>query len=161
MHVRDCYIHDISTNGLYFEGGAMDVVVSATASSAPARACIMVGYDTSPEFFDITLNPSTTRRSAAPGERALVRARLRHRVHDRVRLRRVRLRFVQPSNGGATQTTAFGASGYVAVPGDYDGDRRTDLAVYHEPSGLWYVRSSSTGTSAATGFGGPGYQPVN
>jgi len=44
----------------------------------------------------------------------------------------------------------------------YDGDGMTDLAVYHPSSGLWYVRSSlNGGTTTATGFGGPGYNPVN
>ncbi len=32
-----------------------------------------------------------------------------------------------------------------AVPGDYDGDRRADVAVYHPATGNWYIRKSSNG----------------
>jgi len=44
---------------------------------------------------------------------------------------------------------------------DFDDDFRTDFAVYHQASGLWFVRSSITGTTTSSGFGGAGYQPVS
>ena len=46
-------------------------------------------------------------------------------------------------------------------PSDFDGDRRTDLAVYQPSSGLWYVRSSRTGATTALGYGGPSYLPLS
>lgn len=38
------------------------------------------------------------------------------------------------------------------VPADYDGDGAADLAVYHQPSGRWYVFSPSLNTIIAWGF---------
>jgi hypothetical protein len=32
----------------------------------------------------------------------------------------------------------------VPVPGDYDGDRRTDLAVWRASTGTWYLLRSSS-----------------
>jgi hypothetical protein len=58
-------------------------------------------------------------------------------------------------------TTGFGGPGYLPTPEDYDGDGVTDLAVYHPPSGLWFVKPSLAGGTTSTGFGGPGYNAVN
>jgi hypothetical protein len=38
---------------------------------------------------------------------------------------------------------AWGQVGDVPVPGDYDGNRRTDIAVYRVSTGVWYVRDST------------------
>ena len=57
MLVEDSYIHDISTNGLYFKGGAADVIVRRNRIENTGMAGILVGFDTSVEFFDRTLNP--------------------------------------------------------------------------------------------------------
>ncbi len=43
---------------------------------------------------------------------------------------------------------------------DFEGDRSKDIAVYHAASGMWFIRSSSTGTTTSLGYGGPAYQPV-
>jgi hypothetical protein len=49
----------------------------------------------------------------------------------------------------------------VPVPADYDGDGRTDLAVYRPSTGEWYIINSSTGSWAGhIGLGLAGDVPV-
>jgi hypothetical protein len=42
---------------------------------------------------------------------------------------------------------------------DFDLDFRSDATVYHEDSGLWFMRRSTSGVTSAQ-FGGPGYKPM-
>jgi hypothetical protein len=46
------------------------------------------------------------------------------------------------------------------VRGDFDGDGTTDLA-FHEASGPWFIKNSTTGATTSVHFGGTGYVPVN
>lgn len=47
------------------------------------------------------------------------------------------------------------------VPADYDGDRKADLAVYHQDTGLWELFLSNQGYQKVSGvFGGSEYQPA-
>ncbi len=57
MVIEDCEIHDIATNGLYFKGGATDCVAQRNRIHACGGGGIMIGFDTSPEFFDLKANP--------------------------------------------------------------------------------------------------------
>ena len=57
MIVRDSYVHDIATNGIYFKGGSIDSIVERNRIERTGGAGILVGFDTSPEFFDLTVNP--------------------------------------------------------------------------------------------------------
>ena len=57
MIVQDSYLHDIATNGIYFKGGSMDSLVERNRIARTGGAGILVGFDTSPEFFDLTVNP--------------------------------------------------------------------------------------------------------
>lgn len=57
MVVEDSWIHDIATTGLYFKGGAADVLVQRNRIERTGLGGIMVGFDTSPEFFDTVSNP--------------------------------------------------------------------------------------------------------
>ena len=43
----------------------------------------------------------------------------------------------------------LGQAGDLPVPADYDGDGKTDPAIWRSPDGMWHVRTSSSGYSAA------------
>lgn len=58
MVVEDSHIHDIATTGLYFKGGPTDVLVQRNRIERTGVGGIMVGFDTSPEFFDTRINPN-------------------------------------------------------------------------------------------------------
>ena len=47
----------------------------------------------------------------------------------------------------------------VPVPGDYDGDGITDIAVFRAPTGTWYMRNSGA-PAAAVVWGGAGDMPA-
>lgn len=73
----------------------------------------------------------------------------------------------RPSNGvwyqllsanNGFSATAFGISTDKIVPADYDGDNKTDVAVYRD--GNWYYLRSSDSTFAAVNFGTGGDIPV-
>ena len=47
------------------------------------------------------------------------------------------------------------------VPGDYDGDGKTDLAVYHAATGNWYIQRSSDGQTRVANWGWAAAMPVS
>ena len=57
MLVKNCYIHDIVSNAIYAKGGATDVIIDGNRIETAYGAGIMVGFDTSPEYFDTKVNP--------------------------------------------------------------------------------------------------------
>lgn len=61
---------------------------------------------------------------------------------------------------GAVIETQFGLEGDVPVPADYDGDGRTDFAVFRASSSAWWTRLSSDGTTSTTTWGTTGDIPV-
>ena len=77
--------------------------------------------------------------------------------------------WVKASNAQSTSVFSASAQGSCAanittkrpLSGDFDGDSRNDLALYQESSGIWSLKLSASGYSAASvTLGGAGYQPV-
>ena len=66
----------------------------------------------------------------------------------------------QSSLNDAVRTEGFGYVGYTPVRGDFSGDGKTDVAVFHEPTGLWFWKDSTTSAVTSLGYGGAGYVPV-
>jgi PKD repeat protein len=48
--IRDCYIHDTATNGLYLKGGARNGVIERNRVERSGHAGILLGQDTDEEF---------------------------------------------------------------------------------------------------------------
>ncbi len=57
MTVVDCHIHDTATNGLYFKGGAIGCVAERLLVEDCGSMGILLGFDTSPDYFDLSVNP--------------------------------------------------------------------------------------------------------
>ena len=57
MVVHNNYIHDICSTGIYAKGGATNALIENNRIENTYGAGIMVGFDTSPEFFDTGVNP--------------------------------------------------------------------------------------------------------
>ena len=57
MIVQNNYIHDICSNAIYAKGGATDVLIEHNWIERAYGGGVLVGFDTSPEFFNLTTNP--------------------------------------------------------------------------------------------------------
>ncbi|MFN4260141.1 MAG: Calx-beta domain-containing protein [Gemmataceae bacterium] len=57
MVVQDCYIYNIATTGIYFKGGARNVVIERNLIINAGLGGIFVGFDTDLEWFDVETNP--------------------------------------------------------------------------------------------------------
>lgn len=66
----------------------------------------------------------------------------------------------QSSTGTVFYQADWGAAGDIPVPADYDGDGKTDKAVWRPAEGNWYIIQSSNGTTRVQGWGNNGDKPV-
>ena len=57
MHVHNNYIHDICSNGIYAKGGAINALIENNIVARTYGAGLLLGFDTSPQYFDLTVNP--------------------------------------------------------------------------------------------------------
>ncbi len=62
--------------------------------------------------------------------------------------------YIRKSMDGGLQVESFGATGTdLLVQGDYDGDGKTDVAVWRDTNGIYYIKGSMTGNLIAYQFG--------
>lgn len=114
-----------------------EVVTVNTNVCGPVGMTRAMNFDTSPQFDIATWNGSTGEWRTTNGN--------------------------WPDTGQLTTrsfTWGSGALGDVPVPGDYDGDGRSDHAVFRNSDGNWYVFQSSTSSWYVFRFGLPGDIPV-
>ena len=68
---------------------------------------------------------------------------------------------IPSSNPGTPIVQSWGLNGDMPVPGDYDGDGKTDFAVWRSSTGQWFIiPSSNPGAPIVQSWGLPGDIPV-
>ena len=70
--------------------------------------------------------------------------------------------YILKSNGGSfdqSTTMQFGLNNDIVATEDFDGDEKSDIAVFRPSNGTWYILRSSTNQIQATPFGSSGDTP--
>lgn len=60
--------------------------------------------------------------------------------------------FYEQSDACSFVAVRMGDKNSVTVPGDYDGDKVTDMAIYNSEAGVWTIRHSSNGKTVTYSF---------
>ncbi len=61
--------------------------------------------------------------------------------------------YVLGGSGSAQTITGWGLATDIPVPGDFDGDGKTDFSVYRPSTGVWYIIRSSDNTNSIFSYG--------
>jgi FG-GAP repeat protein len=65
------------------------------------------------------------------------------------------------STDGVTTSQVWGANGDIPVFGDFDGDGKTDIAIWRPNPSVWFVLRSSDNTGLTQDWGVSTDTPVN
>jgi hypothetical protein len=73
--------------------------------------------------------------------------------------------YILNSSNGSVKSQTWGASGGapfndVPVPGDYDGDGKTDIAIWRASTGTWYILNSSNGSVKSQTWGAAAFNDI-
>jgi len=68
--------------------------------------------------------------------------------------------FIVYSSTGSAVGLQWGNSADKPVPGDYDGDGRTDIAIFRPSNGTWFIVNSSTGGAVGVAWGNSADTPI-